>query len=241
MQLAFASVLLFDTVAGESGAYNASGSPGCTAEAVVLLQAKQGTPVTDGKERHSSHISGLFHAVLSVNLKLPKAANLVLHDLAEDPAVAAEQMAIYAEIFDDVDTDHDGVITAKELESVMASLGSKPPTEAEIQDWINTVDPDGGGTIDFSEFTKLMNSHLTETSTEQSIREAFHLFDKDGDGQITPAEVQKAMDYLGNEMTTEELEDMLEVAEKDGGGYINYEEFIKLMNKARHRDPNDNP
>ena len=234
MQLAFAIFFLLHAAAGESGACHES-VPGCP-EAVVLLQAKKATPAT-GKDGHKSpHISGVFHALLArVSLKLSKAVNLAQHDLegSEDPIMSAEQTSIWAEIFDDVDKDHDGKITATELQSLLATFSSKPPTKAEIQDWINTVDP-GGTVIDFPHFCKLMKSHVTETNTDKAIMKAFELMDTDGDGKITAAQLEKAMEYLGDEMTDEELEDMIEEAEEHGGGYINYQEFIKLM---RHRDP----
>lgn len=49
------------------------------------------------------------------------------------------------------DTDHEpklGVITSKELGTVMRSLGQNP-SESELQDMINEVDADNNGTIDF--------------------------------------------------------------------------------------------
>ncbi|XP_073105225.1 calmodulin-like [Elaeis guineensis] len=48
-----------------------------------------------------------------------------------------------------------GLITAKELDTVMTSLGQNP-TEAELQDMINEVDADQNGAIDFHEFLNLM-------------------------------------------------------------------------------------
>lgn len=48
-------------------------------------------------------------------------------------------------------TDHEtqiGVITSKELGTVMRSLGQNP-SESELQDMINEVDADNNGTIDF--------------------------------------------------------------------------------------------
>lgn len=41
-----------------------------------------------------------------------------------------------------------GQITAKELGTVMRSLGQNP-SESELQDMINEVDADNNGTIDF--------------------------------------------------------------------------------------------
>ncbi|KAJ1963562.1 hypothetical protein GGI12_001975, partial [Dipsacomyces acuminosporus] len=58
------------------------------------------------------------------------------------------QISEYREAFSLFDKDGDGTITAKELGTVMRSVGQNP-SEAELQDMINEVDTDGNGTIDF--------------------------------------------------------------------------------------------
>nr|XP_010939940.1 calmodulin isoform X1 [Elaeis guineensis] len=66
-----------------------------------------------------------------------------------------EQIAKFKEVFSLFDKDGDGLITAKELDTVMRSLGQNP-TEAELVDMINEVDADQNGAIDFHEFLNLM-------------------------------------------------------------------------------------
>ena len=51
-------------------------------------------------------------------------------------------IAEYKEAFSLFDKNGDGVITSKELGTVMRTLGQNP-TEAEIRDMINEVDADG--------------------------------------------------------------------------------------------------
>eukprot|EP00058_Branchiostoma_floridae_P007768 XP_002593256.1 hypothetical protein BRAFLDRAFT_124870 [Branchiostoma floridae] len=86
-----------------------------------------------------------------------------------------EQIAEFKEAFSMFDKD--GVITIKELGTVMRSLGQNP-NQAELQDMINEVDADGNGTIDFSEFLTMMARKMGETDSEEEIREAFRHFDK---------------------------------------------------------------
>jgi len=54
---------------------------------------------------------------------------------------------------------------------------------------------------------------LLFTSEYQS---AFNMFDKDGDGTITTSELGTAMKSLGQNLTKQELEDMVNEVDVDG-------------------------
>eukprot|EP00475_Leptophrys_vorax_P020849 TRINITY_DN285_c0_g1_i2.p1 TRINITY_DN285_c0_g1~~TRINITY_DN285_c0_g1_i2.p1 ORF type:complete len:151 (-),score=58.84 TRINITY_DN285_c0_g1_i2:47-499(-) len=139
-----------------------------------------------------------------------------------------EQIAEFKEAFSLFDKDADGQITTRELGTVMRSLGQNP-TEAELADMINEVDTDGNGNIDFSEFLTMMARKMKDTDNEDEIREAFKVFDKDGNGYISAAELRHVMTNLGEKLTDEEVDEMIQEADIDGDGQINYDEFVKMM------------
>lgn len=58
------------------------------------------------------------------------------------------------------------------------------------------------------------------TDTVQEIKQAFAVFDTDGDGSITREELGNVMKSLGENLTDQELEDMLEHADTNGDGLI---------------------
>ncbi|CAG2115135.1 unnamed protein product, partial [Medioppia subpectinata] len=69
-----------------------------------------------------------------------------------------------------------------------------------------------------------------DSNAEEALREAFKVFDRDGNGFLSVEELRHAMQTLDdNQMTNEELDEM--VAEVDVNDYheINYEELITLM------------
>jgi len=134
----------------------------------------------------------------------------------------------YRDAFEMFDKDKDGSITAKELANVMKSL-NQDPSEQELHDMIAEVDYDGNGRIDFEEFVTLMNRRSKETDTEEEVINAFKVFDKDANGLISSTELRHIMTTLGDKLTEDEVEEMIREADIDGDGYINYEEFVRMM------------
>ena len=134
----------------------------------------------------------------------------------------------FKEAFEIFDKDKDGYITTKELGDIMKNLG-QTPSEAEMQDMINEVDIDGNGTIDFKEFLVLMARKMRDNDSEEELIEAFKVFDRDGNGLISNVELQHVMTSLGENVTMDEVDEMIKEADLDGDGYINYEEFVKMI------------
>uniref|UniRef100_A0A7S1T8C8 EF-hand domain-containing protein n=1 Tax=Compsopogon caeruleus TaxID=31354 RepID=A0A7S1T8C8_9RHOD len=61
----------------------------------------------------------------------------------------------WREVFNMFDTDHNGKISAVELQRLMVKFG-QTMDDAEAQDIIRQLDMDGDGEIDFPEFTKML-------------------------------------------------------------------------------------
>ncbi|XP_053112231.1 calmodulin-like protein 3 [Hemicordylus capensis] len=145
-----------------------------------------------------------------------------------DHRLTEEQLIEFKEAFALFDTNGDGVITSKELGTVMRSLGHNP-TEAELQTMVSEVDANGTGTVDFSEFLSLMAKRTRDMDSEEEIREAFRVFDKDGNGYISAAELRHVMTNLGEKLTNEEVDEMIKEADVDRDGRVNYEEFVRTF------------
>lgn len=140
--------------------------------------------------------------------------------------------------------DHDGKITASELGTVMRSLG-QDPTDAELEEMVKQVDTDGDGTIDVPEFLTLMARKMTQIENE--LMDAFKVFDRDGNGYISHAELRQVMASLGastrivcvlelvdirltgEKLTEEELDEMMNDADTDHDGQVNYEGELPFL------------
>jgi len=132
------------------------------------------------------------------------------------------------EAFDEFDKDGSGAISAQELLGVMRAMGQNP-TEDEVLNLMLEADLDGNGTIEFPEFLELMKEKYGSDDQESDLREAFKIFDRDRDGFIDMRELKKVSMMLGTCLDPQEIDELMEEADVDGNGKIDYEEFVKML------------
>ncbi|KAM6437412.1 uncharacterized protein PHA67_024167 [Liasis olivaceus] len=142
--------------------------------------------------------------------------------------LSEEKVAEVKDAFTLFDEDGDGLITTRELGTVMRSLG-KNPTESELQSMINQLDANSNGKVDFPEFLSLMAKRTRGSDSEEEIREAFRVFDRNGDGYISTAELQHVLTVIGEKLTGEEAKELIKEVDKKGDGKVNYEDFVRIM------------
>jgi len=147
------------------------------------------------------------------------------------PELTEEQKQEIREAFDLFDSDGSGTIDAKELKVAMRALGFEPKKE-EIKKMISDIDKDGSGTIDFNEFLQMMTSKMSEKDSKEEILKAFRLFDDDNSGKISFKNLKRVAKELGENLTDEELQEMIDEADRDGDGEINEGEFLRVMKKT---------
>merc|ERR1712028_143958 len=135
------------------------------------------------------------------------------------------------EAFDLFDTDGSGNIDSKELKVAMRALGFEPKRE-EIKKLISEVDKDGSGVIDFPEFLDMMTAKMAERDPKEEMMKAFRLFDDDESGKISFKNLKRVAKELGENMTDDEIAEMIEEADRDGDGEIGEDEFLRIMKKT---------
>jgi len=145
--------------------------------------------------------------------------------------LSEEQKQEIKEAFDLFDTDGSENIDAKELKVAMRALGFEPKKE-EIKKMISDIDKDGSGTIDFNEFLEMMTAKMSERDSKEEILKAFRLFDDDETGKISLKNLRRVAKEIGENMTDEELQEMIEEADRDGDGEIDQDEFLRIMKKT---------
>jgi len=65
-----------------------------------------------------------------------------------------------------------------------------------------------------------MARKMNNTDKDAKIKEAFNVFDKDGSGKISKEELRSIMKSLGEDLTDEEITQMIQEADTNGDGEI---------------------
>ena len=78
----------------------------------------------------------------------------------------------------------------------------------------------------------MMTAKMSEKDSREEILKAFRLFDDDETGKILP-NLKRVAKELGENMTDEELQEMIDEADRDGDGEINEDEFPRIMRRRR--------
>ena len=113
----------------------------------------------------------------------------------------------------------------------MRALGFEPKRE-EIKKMIADVDKDGSGVIDYPQFLDMMTQKMAERDPREEMLKAFRLFDDDETGKISFRNLKRVAKELGENMTDDEITEMIEEADRDGDGEISEEEFMRIMRKT---------
>lgn len=147
------------------------------------------------------------------------------------PELTEDQKQEIREAFDLFDTDGSGTIDTKELKVAMRALGFESSKE-ELRKLVSQVDKDGSGTVDFTEFLDIMTSKMGDRDSREEMIKAFRLFDDDETGKISFRNLKRVALELGESISDEELQEMIDEADRDGDGEVSQDEFIKIMEKT---------
>lgn len=147
------------------------------------------------------------------------------------------------QVFKLIDTNGDGKLSPSELKQVLLSLGRNnhgDEAEEEAKGIVREMDFDGDGFVDLDEFLTTVMTKDEDSPMESEIMEAFRVFDEDDDGLISAKELQRVLgrvNYNGTKKKKKKMKKysvgecrkMIRGVDRDGDGFVNFEEFKFMM------------
>jgi len=93
------------------------------------------------------------------------------------------------------------------------------------------IDHDGVAGVTFDEFVEVATPKIQARDSAGEIAKVFALFDDDNTGAISFRNLKRVANELGEALTDEELQEMIDEADRDGDGVIGEGEFSRVMKK----------
>jgi len=115
-------------------------------------------------------------------------------------------------------------LDATQLNSILQKFGIK---NADGKQMIAEADTNKQGSIDFNQFGAMMAAKIAKSDSEEDLLDAFQKFDWQKRGTIPTGEITEALTKLAKPISTRELQEFLDVTEKDG--QVDYRAFIRDM------------
>jgi len=100
-------------------------------------------------------------------------------------------------------------------------------------DWLEKmeeyIDTEGTGYVPLDEFIELVRRKIQADEDERELKEIFRVLDKEKKGEVNVNELRWILKNLGDDFTEEDIDDMINDVDTDGSGWVDYDEFSKLM------------
>lgn len=78
----------------------------------------------------------------------------------------------------------------------------------------------------------MMAQKVKKADSDAELREAFKVFDRDNSGTIDADELRHIMKSIGEDLTDEQIDDMVREADKDGDGLIDCTSLSRISSVA---------
>ena len=128
------------------------------------------------------------------------------------------------EMFKRVDKNDDGIISLDELKNVLQTIFKQLSSE-KIDTMVSDADKNKDGRISYEEFYRV----LKRKNKNNKLLKAFKVLDTNGDGKISHEELIEVLKETEVELSKQRVIEMINEVDKDGDGYLSYNEFLNTM------------
>nr|XP_038969213.1 centrin-2-like [Rattus norvegicus] len=102
---------------------------------------------------------------------------------------------------------------------------------------ISEIDKERTEKVNFSDSLTVMTQEMSEKDTKEEILKAFKLSDDNENGKMLFENLKCEAKELGENLTDEELQEMIDEADRDGDGEVSEQEFLCIVKKTSlHQD-----
>merc|ERR1719217_741420 len=96
---------------------------------------------------------------------------------------------------------------------------------------LSDLERQGARPLDFDGFLDLMSAKMGERDSKEDVSKVFRLFDDDRTGAISAKNLQRVARELGEQLSAEDIEEMIARADSNGDGQVSLDDFYALMTR----------
>lgn len=148
-----------------------------------------------------------------------------------------EQIQLLRRAFSMFDSSKAGKIEREKVRMILNTLGYTYD-DSELDGLLSAEDTEGKGTLTFEEFCRVA-VHFSEEDDEalqKELKEAFRLYDKEGNGYIPTSSLREILAALDDQLTGDQLNEMIAEIDTDSSGTVDFDEFQEFMRTERDRE-----
>uniref|UniRef100_A0A8D8YMK4 Calmodulin n=1 Tax=Cacopsylla melanoneura TaxID=428564 RepID=A0A8D8YMK4_9HEMI len=181
-------------------------------------------PNTNSQKESTSGSDPHIHQVLEQGENNSSDQSSDIPHIKVDLGIDEDQIADLKTTFLLLDKNEDGRVTLEELDNVMRSLGQRL-NQRELRELIckmSSPEEGEGDSFQFEEFLRMTMEEMEVVEEEDVLKKAFKVFDQNSDGFISTLEMLNVMNQLGEKLTEQEVDAMLQEADLNGDGVVDY-------------------
>jgi len=131
-----------------------------------------------------------------------------------------------------MDTSGHMTISTRDFKFALKALGLELPRDQYIQ-LLSRMEKDQKGFIKKEIFIEEMRKVLPKRDVKIDMIKAFRLIDEDDTGKIDFNNLKNLAILLGEQVSDEDIINMLNAADEDGDGQVNLTEFMRIIDRAK--------
>ena len=143
-----------------------------------------------------------------------------------------EQIKLLKRAFSMFDSSKKGSIEKEKVRTILNTLGHTYD-DHELDNLLKQEDPEDTGYLDFDGFCKVAVHFLESTDDDEALqkelKEAFRLYDKEGNGYIPTSSLREILAALDDQLTNDQLNEMIAEIDTDASGTVDFDEFMEMM------------
>ncbi|XP_046993508.1 troponin C-like [Schistocerca americana] len=145
-------------------------------------------------------------------------------------ALDSEQVQMLKRAFSMFDSGKTGRIDKEKVRTILQTLGLMID-ELELEALVADEDKDENGRLNFEAFCRVATHFLDEDDEvmQKELKEAFRLYDKEGNGYIPTSSLREILAALDDQLTPDQLDEMIAEIDTDGSGTVDFDEFMEMM------------